>query len=93
MNYAFCLIDTPDRPSLENYVTVCRAQVQAYIKHGGLFTADTQPSNLAGTQVVLFTEGSFPMIVQNATGYAEKAEAEINTLFDTAEWTDPNDLL
>ena len=88
MEYKYCVIDMPDRPSLEVLVNVCRAQVRAYVRHGGEFAADTQRQNIAGTQVVLFTEDAFPVIVQNAAGYVEKTEAEINTLFQTPEWNE-----
>ena len=91
MDYTYCSIDTPDRPSLETLVNVCRAQVQAYVKHGGQFDADTQRQNIAGTRVILFTEGEFPVIVQNAAGFILQTHEEINALLLTPGWTDPNE--
>lgn len=87
--YNYCVIDMPDHPSLETLVGVCRAQVRAYAKHGGKFDADTQVSNLAGTKVKLFTEGEFPVIVQNAPGFVELTESEANTMLASPEYATP----
>lgn len=83
----YCVIDSPDRPTLETYVDVCQAQVQAYQIHGGEFNADSQRLSVDESQVVLSTEGSFPMIVQNAAGFVPYDHAGILPVMQTSAWS------
>lgn len=90
--YRYCVIDIPDKPSLEAMVADIRAKDQSYINHGGVFNTDSQQQNVAGTQVKLFTmiDEQFPAAVQSAAGFAEYTQAGIMAILATAEWTDPN---
>lgn len=87
--YKYCTIDMPDHPSLETMVTNIRAKVPAYLKHGGQFDADTQRTNVAGTQVILFTLATedFPSLVRNALGFVGHTRAGITAMLATSEWT------